>query len=211
MVLEGGASTPGSERAEGAGLADNPTDSPTPPVPPGPGDRGFRDTFTVTELPGVTLNDIAAFRPDEPVDHMQPNGWTVAGLDTNFYATGGSQVENGTLLGLPAAVRFTPVAWHWSYGDGTAATLSTPGGTWASRGIREFDPTATSHIYESLGSYVIDLTVDYAAEYRFAGGGWLGIDGVLSVPANRLSISVGTAKTVLVQHDCAENRGGPGC
>lgn len=158
-----------------------------------------------------TLNDIAAFRPTPNVDHMEPNGWFVVGLDANFYATGGSSVVDGTLLGYPASVRFTPIRWTWTYGDGSSATRSTRGGTWSALGIREFDPTPTSHVYERAGTYYIDLTVGYRAEYTFNGGSWGTIPGTLWLPANRLVATVGGAKTVLVERDCTANPGGPGC
>lgn len=167
--------------------------------------------YPATVTSPVTLAEIAEFRPDPAVDHMEPNGWTIAGLDTNFYATGGGQVVYGTLLGQPAVVRFTPVWWHWSYGDGTAAGHPFPGGTWAAQGIAEFDPTGTSHAYKSYGTYYIDLEVDLAAEYRFANGPWIDINGALTVQANRLVITVGNAKTVLVERECTRNPGGPGC
>lgn len=169
--------------------------------------RGFIATVTAP----VTLADIAAFRPTAPVDHMEPNGWTVVGLDTNFYATGSAHVVSGTLLGQPAEVRFTPVEWHWSYGDGSAASHPSAGATWAALGVGEFDATGTSHVYTRNGTFVIDLDVDYAAEYRFAGGPWVGIAGVLTVPANRLVIVAGDAKTVLVEKECGRNPTGPGC
>ena len=159
----------------------------------------------------ITLADIASFRPVPGVDHMEPNGWVIVGLDANFYATGGQHVVDGTLLGQPASVRFTPVAWHWTYGDGTRADRAAPGGTWASQGIREFDPTPTSHIYRSEGTYVIDLTIDFAAEFRFAGTPWIPITGRIPVPANRLVVTAGDAKTVLVERECTVNPDGPGC
>ncbi|MBX3098764.1 MAG: hypothetical protein KF761_04225 [Salinibacterium sp.] len=159
----------------------------------------------------VTLADIAAFRPVPPVDHMQPNGWTIAGLDTNFYATGGTHIRDGQLLGQPASVRFTPVSWHWAYGDGAHATRSQPGSTWSAQSIPEFDPTPTSHIYTAYGTYSIDLDVTYTAEYRYGGGPWTPIAGTLNLPANRLQITVGNAKTVLVNHNCTIHPSGPGC
>lgn len=159
----------------------------------------------------ITLADIAAFRPDAGVDHMEPNGWMIVGLTTNFYATGGTQVKDGTLLGQPASVRFTPQAWHWTYGDGSQGSAGTPGGSWASTGIAEFDPTPTGHIYRAAGTYYIDLTIDYSAEYRFAGTQWIAIAGILPVPANRLVATAGGAKTVLVERECTANPQGPGC
>jgi hypothetical protein len=142
---------------------------------------------------------------------MQPNGWMVPGLDANFYAVTSQHVVNGTLLGQQASVRFTPVAFHWSYGDGSAATRATKGATWAALGIPEFGATPTSHVYQTEGEYTIRLTIDFAAEYRFAGSPYYPIAGVIPVPANDLHVSVGGAKTVLVERDCAANPTGPGC
>lgn len=167
--------------------------------------------YIATVTAPITLADIAAFRPIASADHMEPNGWAIAGLDTNFYATGGAHIVDGTLLGQPASVRFTPVEWHWSYGDGSAASHPYPGGTWAAQDVAEFGPTPTSHVYGRFGTYSIDLDVEYAAEYRFAGGPWVGIAGTLTVPANRLVVTVGSANTVLVERECTRDPAGPGC
>ena len=107
----------------------------------------------------VTLSDVAAFRPDVGSNAMQPNGWAVVGLDTNFLSRGGADVVSGTLLGGPAEVRFTPVAWNWSYGDGASRRATTAGGLWGELGIPEFDATPTSHVYAAKGTYTITLTV----------------------------------------------------
>ena len=102
-------------------------------------------------------SDIASFRPTPGVQHMQPDGWTVPGLDTNFYAVTGVHVVNGTLLGQPASVRFTPVAFHWNYGDGTAATRTTKGGTWSALGVHEFDRRRPATSTRHDGRYTIRL------------------------------------------------------
>ncbi len=170
-----------------------------------------RSTHGSTALPIPTLNDLAAFRPSPGVDHMEPDGWFVVGLDANFYATGGSSVVPGTLLGYPANVRFTPIRWRWTYGDGTSATRATRGATWAAQGIQEFEPTSTSHVYSAPGTYYIDLTIGYRAEYNFNNGGLAAIAGTLRLPANRLVATVGSAKTVLVERDCTLSPVGPGC
>jgi hypothetical protein len=161
--------------------------------------------------PAVTIRDIASFRPTSAVHRMEPNGWAVVGLPTNFYAAVGQQIRTGTLLGRPASVRFTPVAFHWDYGDGAGASRSTGGGTWAALGIPEFEATPTSHVYTREGDYVIRLVVDFAAEYRFDDGAFIPISGRLSLPANELTISADGAKTVLVEQDCLANPSGPGC
>ncbi|MBK4347377.1 PKD domain-containing protein [Lacisediminihabitans changchengi] len=182
---------------------------PKPPPPP-------RDGYTVTmpgeELPtAVTLADIRSFVPHAAVARMEPNGWMVIGLHTNFYAVGSQHIVDGELLGRPASVRFTPSAYHWAYGDGSTANLSTKGSTWAAQRIAEFDPTPTSHIFRAAGTYTITLTVDVGAEYRFDGGGWIPIAGTLPVAANQLVATAGRADTVLVGRDCLAHPSGPGC
>jgi hypothetical protein len=162
--------------------------------------------------PGTpTLTDIASFRPIVGTAHMQPNGWGVVGIHTNFYSTGDAHVVTGTLLGQPASVRFTPVGWHWDYGDGTAASVGAPGGTWAQLGIREFDATPGSHVYASKASYTVHLSIEYAAEYQYAGQPWLPIAGTLLLAANDLAITTWNVKTVLVAEDCLDDPNGPGC
>lgn len=159
----------------------------------------------------ITLSDIEAFRPTPPVQFMQPDGWMVVGLPTNFYTTTPAHTVDGELLGLAATVRFTPFSYRWRYGDGSSAVLSTRGAPWSALGLREFDATATSHIYRASGTYVIDLDVDYTAEYRIRDGAWQRIPGTLRLPANRLTATAGDAVTVLVDRDCATAPSGPGC
>jgi len=159
----------------------------------------------------ITLRDIASFRPAPGVQFMEPDGWVVPGLDANFYSVVGQQLVTGTLLGQPATVRFTPVGWRWNYGDGSAVVRATKGATWASQGLHDFDRTPTSHVYAAEGEYVIHLTIDFRAEYRFASTGFIPIAGNINLPANDLHVTVTGAKTVLVEHDCVANPAGPGC
>jgi hypothetical protein len=161
--------------------------------------------------PAVTISDVKNFGVTAGTDHMEPNGWMIVGLATNFYSVGGVEVRNGTLLGEPASVRFTPIAWHWTYGDGKSATRTTKGATWAAQRIPDFNPTPTSHVYSREGTYFIDLSITFRAEYRFAGGAWTPVIGTITLPSNRLEATAGDAKTVLVNHDCNQNPGGPGC
>jgi hypothetical protein len=208
----GAGSGHGNGNGNGSGSGNNSTgDDDADPRTPGLHDGwGLgRDPFFVTSP--LTLADIAHFRPNPGVDHMEPNGWMIVGLDTNFYSTGGVQVHDGELLGRAASVRFTPVAWHWTYGDGQGASRGAPGAPWASQGIAEFDPTPTSHVYAAPGTYYIDLAIDFRAEYRYSGSPWVPIAGTLTVPANRLVATAGSAKTVLVERECTINPAGPGC
>jgi len=155
----------------------------------------------------VTLADIAHFQPQPGTDHMEPNGWMVIGLPANFYADVDTQVVDGTLLGQSASVRFTPVAWNWKFSDGSTNRSTTPGEPWST----EFESTSTSHVFQSPGAHTIMLSIDFAAEYRFAGGDWVAIAGILSLPTNPLNATAGGAATVLVDRSCEVNPTGPGC
>jgi hypothetical protein len=159
----------------------------------------------------VHLSDLISFHPAEPTTGMEPAGWAIVKLDANFLASAGTDIQNGTLLGQPAQVRFTPSAFHWDYGDGTTRTSDDGGSTWAQLGIPEFSPTSTSHAYLSSGSFTVHVSTTYTAEYRFANLPWQAIPGSLNESAPEFVVVVGTAKTVLVDQDCLANPNGPGC
>ena len=159
----------------------------------------------------VSLSDVKHLLGSSGIASMEPNGWAVIGISTNFLSSAEVSVVHTRLLDEDAAVRFTPIRWHWNYGDGTAANLSTGGATWATWGIEEFDPTPTSHIFRQRGDFTITLGVEFSAEYRFADGGWILIDGTLTLPSNPLRVTAGDATTVLVGRDCNQTPRGPGC
>ncbi len=165
----------------------------------------------VVEPPTVTLSDLATFRPAIPDVTMEPEGWILVGLDTNFVAQASAHTLTGELLGWPIEVRYAPDTFHWSYGDDTYASTATGGATWAQLSQSEFSPTATSHVYRDRGTYSIDVQLAYSAEYRFVGYDWLQVAGTVTSDGNRITAVAGEAKTVLVNRTCLENPRGPGC
>lgn len=223
----GGSSTgPGSGSG---GSGDSTVDWPFDPTDPGAGTAAARncdsavsvcrDNVTVNS-PGtdpivqntvITLADLVSFRPQAPTNFMEPNGWMVVGLPANFYSNVTSQVVDGQLLGFPASVRFTPVGFHWEFGDGGTATVGSGGASWATLGLPEFSSTPTSHVYRAPGTFTISLSVGYSAQYRFAGQDWRSVAGTLPIRATDLVAVAGQAQTVLVDRDCQRNPVGPGC
>lgn len=160
----------------------------------------------------VTISDLVNFRPAAATASMEPNGWMIVGLHTNFFARAAApQLQAGELLGQPATVRFTATRFTWDYGDGTVVASSASGSSWRQQRLAEFSPTVTSHVYGSPGSYTISLTIDYAAEYQYAGSGWRTVTGTLTVPASQLVATASNARTVLVEEECNRNPSGPGC
>jgi hypothetical protein len=179
----------------------------------------IRDGFTINCTPGtpcdpslvVLISDLVNFTPAVPTQGMEPAGWTVVGLPTNFFAVASVHIRSGLLLGFPADVRFTPVGYRWNYGDGSSARLATGGASWAALGLAEFSETATSHLYGIRSTVTIASAVDYGAEYRFAGQPWRAINGTIAVWARPLTAIAGDAETVLVERDCLRGPRGPGC
>lgn len=240
--LEGSATRPGSGSAQGSqssGEAETTAWTPPPGIPPWvtpvercvasddgryamncTSARPAAPSTTTDPAPGtpatpaVTIRDVATFRPELAVLTSEPDGWAVRGLAANFIATGGSSTRSGTLLGMIAEVRFTPIAWQFDYGDATEPRSSaTPGATWQSLGLAEFDETATSHVYDTAGTYTVTLLVDYAAEYRLGGAGpYTPIPGTLAMRSAPITMVVAdSATTALVDRDCTANSRGPGC
>ncbi|MDH6181382.1 hypothetical protein M2152_001564 [Microbacteriaceae bacterium SG_E_30_P1] len=169
------------------------------------------ECWTVTAPPEasiapVTLADIANFRPAVGEHYTQPRGWAVVSLPTNVVSSARPQTVDGVLLGAPATVRFTPTRWTWDYGDGTQRTTRSGGDAWENLRLREFDHTGTSHVFQNRGRYEVSLRVDFAAEYRIGDGTWTAIEGLLTVVAPPVSVTVVRASTVLVDADCTRKR-----
>jgi hypothetical protein len=168
-----------------------------------------RDAPTTT--PVVTTREVAHLVPEVGTQGMEPGGWMVVGLPTNFYADAAPSVVTTTLLGSPAEVRFTPVSFVWDHGDGSTTTSREGGAPWAALGLAEFSETTTSHVYDEPGDYTITLTISYTAEYRIGTGEWRGLAGTVPSTAPPLTASAKDAKTVLVADDCGRRRVSPGC
>lgn len=164
----------------------------------------------VTYAP-ITLTDLANFVPQSASLTSQPRGWTVVNLNTNFIAGASTHVVGGTLFGRSTEVRFTPHGYDWNYGDGGAQTTSVSGARWDALGLREFSPTATSHIYGSEGSFTSSVSVRYGVEYRLGGGGWIPVSGEVSSSATTTVVIVQGADTVLAARDCIGSRNTQSC
>lgn len=159
----------------------------------------------------VSIRDLVNFVPSNATTGMEPNGWAVVGLPANFIADASTHTRSGMLLGFVADVRFTPIGYDWNFGDGTSLSHTSHGSTWAAQGLAEFSDTSTSHRYATSGTFTIVGSVNYTAEYRFAGQDWRSIAGILAISAEPFTAVAGQAKTVLVNNGCHADSRGPGC
>jgi hypothetical protein len=204
----------GDASPPGLGLEPRRQTEPAPDAAPAPGQPAVPACEPQTPCDPaliVRVRDLVSIPAAPPVQGMEPDGWLVVGIPTNFFAAARTHISSGSLLGAPAEVRFTPVGYMWDYGDGSTGTSSSGGASWAALGLAEFSETSTSHVFESSGTLTIGLSVSYAAEYRFAGGEWRSVEGLLQVPGEPMTAIADRAGTVLVAEACAANPTGPGC
>jgi hypothetical protein len=176
--------------------ASPPRNHPAPPVPQAP------STGTTTPASPPTLprsvSEVGQFTPEQPSLTIQPGDWSMPRLPTNVIANARIHVQSGELAGWPIEVRFIPHRYHWSFGDGNQKTFSEAGRTWAAWGLRQFQPTPTSHVYERPGSYQLSVRVEYQAEFRFVGGSWQSLSGTVSSTSQTSRIRVLTVSPLLL-------------
>lgn len=158
----------------------------------------------------LTISDLARFAPEPVATAAEPGGVGVAGLPTNFVTAATAHTQQGTILDLAVTVRFTPVAFDTTFGDGTSATTATGGRTWAAAHQPQFTPTPTSHVYRDRGTYTAVTTVRYTAEVDL-GNGWFPVAGELSVAGPAHSIRIYEARSALVRYTCDEQPTAAGC
>ncbi|OAN37922.1 hypothetical protein A4X16_15965 [Microbacterium sp. H83] len=171
---------------------------PEPNDPPQPG------------VPAVTISDLVQFTPEATVLAAEPGNVGVAGMPTNFAAAASVQTRTGSLFGVPVVVRFTPVGYDYTFGDGESATTTTAGQTWEALGQAPFTPTPTSHTYRQRGTYPARVDTRYTAEIDL-GTGWIPVSGQLTSRGLTVAIRIFEARTALVAHTCDEDPDGSGC
>ncbi len=164
----------------------------------------------VGEIPEVTLTDLAQFAPAPATLSAEPSNAGIADMPTNFLGAASVHTQTGSLFGFPVTVRFTPVGYDYTYGDGTNATVTTAGRSWGDLGQAQFTPTPTSHTYTERGTYNAGLSIRYSAEVDL-GRGWYPIAGQLTIPTAPQQIQIFEAHTALVAHTCTEKPTAPGC
>ncbi len=207
-VLTGTASQPGSAGGSAAAV-DEPMCEVARDHEPGPVSSS-RESIATRRPPSPSPTSPHSGRHRGSSGWSPTVGWSPDSPRTSTRSSGRSSSR------ARCSVSRRPSASRRSAITGTTATEPAPsarrrGGTWAALGLREFDATPTSHIYVVEGEYTIRLTIDFRAEYRFAGSAFLPIDGTINLRANDLHITVDGAKTVLVEHDCTADPSGPGC
>lgn len=215
VVAEGGVTVSGTQVTPGtSGSGFRGSFTPPPPRDPVLGSPNCevkiaglcRGTSPAKNTPGgeaptppQSLNDLVEFYPENVGFVTEPAGWSLPLLPMNMVASATTTTQSGDLLGWPVEVRFTPVAYRWSYGDGLSRVTFSPGVSW---GARQFTPTGTSHSYELSGDYQVSLSVTFTASYRFDQGNFVSLPGQITQPQGIASVKVLSVTPVLVERGC---------
>lgn len=158
--------------------------------------------------PPLSLDEVRTLLVLDPEIRSDNAGRGVRNAETNFYADAQTRHLVTTLNGVEVELRATPVSYHWDYGDGTPARITTVAG----ESQPDFDvPTPTSHVFEETGEFTVSLTTVYIGEYREAGGEWVLIPGTLTLASAPVTADIWKTVTRNVADDCGADATAWGC
>lgn len=158
--------------------------------------------------PPLSIDEVRTLLVLDPEIRSDNAGRGVRNAETNFYADAQTRHLVTTLNGVEVELRATPVSYHWDYGDGTPARISTVAG----HAQPEFNaPTPTSHVYEETGQYEVTLTTVYIGEYREANGDWVLIPGTITLDSAPVTADIWKTVTRNVADDCGADAAAWGC
>ncbi len=194
-----GDATSGGSGGSGGGSSDGPDECPVVVNGQCVGTSPPKDGTEPT-----SISDLESFRPRTPTQFVEPDGWSVRRIPTNFWTVVSAHTVSGELLGNPADVRFTPVLVRRYFGDGERRTSAMTGASWRDLGQAPWTRTSTSHAYDSEGRFRVRVLVWYSAAYRFGSQDWVPLAGEVAVWANEIKLTVLSADLVLVDRSCEE-------
>ena len=140
----------------------------------------------------------------------QPGPHTLRGKETNVWANASAQTFNLTMIGQKVTITATPVAYTWSYGDGTIWGPTPIHGAPLNKD-RIGEQTQTSHVYSETGRLTIGLITHFNGTYTVNGGPELPIPGQGNIPSASQPLTVWRAETNLYADDCIVTPHGIGC
>jgi hypothetical protein len=138
--------------------------------------------------------------PNAPSIEPISQGVLQVGEAIDFTAKARVHIKNRLLLWYPSQVRFQPVAYFWTFDDGTDSGSALVSHSWARSGI-----------------YQVKLSVRYSVKYRIIGkSGWMVLPGLITSNAlpRRVQVGPGTAskpRVVLVHWNCLQRIQAVGC
>ncbi|MPY09421.1 hypothetical protein FNH21_01555 [Arthrobacter sp. KR32] len=139
----------------------------------------------------------------------QPLNFGLKNAHSNVYAEAAEQEFTFDFRDATIVLKARPIAYQWSYGDGTRLTTSVPGGPVAGN---TFDTqTPTSHQYADTGDFQLTLTTLFAGDYSVDGGPFQPVAGEAAVVSDPHLMSIWRTQGNSVSENCIENPSGIGC
>ena len=140
--------------------------------------------------PVLTLGMVtSAFRrvpiPATPLVIEPVDGVTLVNLPTNFHTPAEPFTRTVTLLGRRIRLEITPVAWAWSFGDGSTVTTDTPGAP--------YPDLEVTHAYLRAGRVAPSVATTYTATFSVDGGPAQPVPGSVTIPSPPAALEVTTA------------------
>lgn len=112
-------------------------------------------------------------------------------------------VDPARMLGYRVDIRPVLVGYTYHFGDGESfGPTPDPGGTYPNGGV--------THSYTKAGTYAVRVDATLGAEFRIDGGPWTRIRDTATVTGVPISMSVKTARAVLVTLGLSRVDDGPG-
>lgn len=143
------------------------------------------------DLDSAVLREFRSLRLPGLRVRTDPAGWTLVNLPTRLWVEPSwTERSLGQILGRQVAVQITPVAYHWSFGDGAVHQELGP---------RQEEPERTvRHIYLKPGVVEPSITTVYRARYRVDGGPARAIHSTVAVQGPATDLDVWEARSELV-------------
>ncbi|HEX3732739.1 MAG TPA: PKD domain-containing protein [Mycobacteriales bacterium] len=134
--------------------------------------------------------------------NIAPNTTTLANFPNIFWSDVKAYEAPTDITVANVRLKFLPVKYLWSFGDGETMTLGDPG--------KAYDPNLIKvtqdadryykniHRYASLGTFNVTLTVVFNGQYSVDGGDWIDIAGSVQATSPPHSLAVKEARGELV-------------
>ncbi|GAB2983642.1 hypothetical protein GCM10027212_24000 [Actinotalea caeni] len=153
---------------------------------------------------GPTAADVVALVAQEfqrlpiaapSITHQPDADWALVNMDFIVLTDAQVQVLETTILGVPVAVRATPVHYAWDFGDGGTLATTDPGSPYPDHTV--------SHVYTSSADAVtVTLTTSWQGELQIAGSGsWLPIAGMATTTSVADPVEIVAMDVRLVPND----------
>lgn len=132
------------------------------------------DHMPIEKVPyPVVISEVKSFLTTTGEIGIQPSeNQHVVNMTGVFWSTAERHVVQAPILGRVFQVRFTPINYHFDFGDGSAPIDSpAPGAPYPDKTI--------THVYQQPGEYITTLTVTWTGEFSINGSPFQLIGGHL--------------------------------